>query len=88
MRIYRLQVATFLSQTRLDGIGETNNTKVRGTNPSGAGTDGCIGLLCCSRGGLCIVIRSPASQDWSVRVTHAESAPTEGTVTCPVLPVQ
>ena len=75
--IYRLQVPSVLSQTQLDGIGETNNTKVRGTNPSGAGTDGCIGLHCCSRGGLCIVIRRPVSQGWDVLVTHAGSAPTE-----------
>ena len=52
--IYRLQVPTSLSQIR-DGIGETDNTKVRGTSPSGAGTDGYMGLPCCSRGGVCIV---------------------------------
>ena len=76
-RIYRLQVPPFLGQTQLDGIGETNTTKVLGTNPSGAGTDGYMGLLYCSRGVVCIVIRRPVSQGWNVLVTHAGSAPTE-----------
>ena len=40
--IYRLQVPTLLSQRRLVGIGETDNTRVRGTNPVELETDGCI----------------------------------------------
>ena len=71
--IYRLQVPIFLSQIRLDGIGETDNTKVRGTNPSGAGTDGYMGLLCCSRGGVCIVICRPASLNWYVWLLTREA---------------
>jgi hypothetical protein len=71
--IYRLQVPTFLSQIRLDGIGETDNTKVRGTNPSGAGTDGYMGLPCCSRGGVCIVICRPASLGWYVWLLTREA---------------
>ena len=71
--IYRLQFPSVLSQTQLDGIGETNNTKVRGTNPSGTGTDGYMGLPCCSRGGVCIVIRRPASQGWNVWLLTREA---------------